>query len=557
MNLGGISQNTRPLAQLTSADFERFSQFALANFGLHFPEKRQTELAMGVRQAFAATTYTSLDEYFAALQDPLKGPAERERLANALTVGETYFFRDAGQFDALYNHVLPEIIARRRSLRTLRIWSAGCASGEEPYSIAILLRALLPDLAEWSITILATDINTQNLARARQGLYSEWAFREPTARLWRPIVFRSAGSQWELAPEVRRMVTFAPLNLASDKYPSFDTNTMFMDLVVCRNVTIYFPEALTRQVVDRFYESLVEGGWLVVGHSELSMQTYQRFQAWYFTDAVLYKRSGDAPQPKNGSAAALGQGAPGLQGAHAQQGPLAPQGPLIGQAPPVGPATAPLVQSASLPPPRPSPTAGSPGGPGSTTPRGGPAQPASTSPGSPAAPIAPPELFERGRELLTYGDSRQACKVLTELARLWPDHAPTCQLLGQANANLGLWAEAEEWCRRAIQLDKLHLEAYYTLALIHQHQGQTEAAIADLKKVVYIDQNFILGHFGLASLYRHSDRLPQAHKSLDNALRLLAGRPDDELVPGSGGITVVRLREAALRQKEQWGGREE
>jgi chemotaxis protein methyltransferase CheR len=142
--------------------------------------------------------------------------------------------------------------------------------------------------------------------------------------------------------------------------------------------------------------------------------------------------------------------------------------------------------------------------------------------------------------------------LLLELATTNPDHAPTCTLLGQAYANLGNWEEAEQWCRQAIHLDKRALDAYYTLALVLQHQERIDQAIEAMRKVVYIDRHNVLGHFGLAELYHSSNQLPQALKSLDNARRLLDGCADGEFIPGSGGITAGRLRETVVRQQQQW-----
>ena len=216
-----------------------------------------------------------------------RGPTLRIPLLRVFE-GETHFFRNAAQFDALYSQVLPQIIERRRALRTLRIWSAGCASGAEPCSIAILLQELLPDVDEWSITILGTDINTEALDRARKAIYSTWAFREQRARQWQSRYFRRKGDRYELVPEVRHMVTFAQLNLARDNYPAYETNTMFMDLILCRNVTIYFTESVTKRVIERLHDALVGGGWLVVGHSEHSLTTYHRFQARNYANAILH-----------------------------------------------------------------------------------------------------------------------------------------------------------------------------------------------------------------------------------------------------------------------------
>ena len=494
-------------------DYLRYSQLVQERCGLHFPLKKRADLEAGVRQAFAASTCANLEEYYRLLLDPQDGAVEMDRLVNALTISETHFFRNTGHFDALYNHVLPQIIARRRSMRTLRIWSAGCASGEEPYSIAMMLRELLPDVDQWSITILGTDVNTAALDRARKAVYSDWAFREQRSKQWRqryfdPVSEAETGrtfksKRYKLDRQVRQMVNFGYLNLASGHYPSYATNTTLMDLILCRNVTIYFTEPVTAAIIDRFYEALTENGWLIVGHSEHSLTTYRRFQARNFPNAILYQRTG---QPT-----ALPADWDWL-----------------------------AAHKASTPAPI------------TVTPRACP------TPGSDTAPLKPqpePEQtdpLEQARNLLDKGDSEGARALLLPLAESQTDHAPFYTTLGQACANLGLWEQAERWCRQAIQIDKLALEAYYTLALVLQHQGQLDQAIDAMKKVIYINHKNALGHFGLADLYRNNGQWPQAQKSLDNARRLLEVHDAQDIIPGSGGITVGRLREAIIRQQQQW-----
>jgi chemotaxis protein methyltransferase CheR len=493
------------VSSLGYGDYLRFSQLLLDRYGLHFSANRRTDLERGVRRAFAASTCADLDEYYRLLQNPGEGAVEIDRLINAVTVSETHFFRDAGQFDALYGHVLPQVIERKRVLHTLRIWSAGCASGEEPYSIAMLLRELLPDVDEWSITILGTDVNSESLDRARQAVYGDWAFREERAKTWRPRYFRPQGNRYELAQEVRRMVTFARLNLAEDSYPSYETNTTFMDLVVCRNVMIYFNESVIAGVVERFYNALVDGGWLMVGHAEPSLVTYRRFQVHNFPHAILYQRTGQLVSWDWLTAPPAGSGLPPL--------------------PVSAPAPAPVDVQLSPP----------------------------VGEGLSARPSEDVDPCERARELLDYGRSEEARDLLLEVVGAEPGHAAACALLGRAYANLGCWPEAEHWCRQAVRLDKLALEAYYTLALVLQHQGELDRAIEAMKKVVYIDRNYVLGHFGLADLYYSNGQLARAQKSLDNARRLLDARPAEEMVPDSGGVTVGRLRETVVRQQQQWG----
>lgn len=524
-------------------DYVRFSQLVLDRCGLHFPPSRRADLEIGLQRAFAASTCADLDAYYHLLQRPKQGAVEMDRLINILTINESHFFRNAGLNDALYRHVLPQIIARQQQTHTLRIWSAGCASGEEPYSIAIMLRELLPDIDQWSITILGTDINTETLDRARQAVYGNWAFRETRAKQYRARYFRPVRpvlprksapsgskdpdalpqrpkvSRYNLDPKVQRMVTFAHFNLVEGDYPSHQNNTSLMDLIMCRNVTIYFTEDITARIVDRFYDALVNGGWLVVGHAEHSLSTYRRFQTHNFPGAILYQRTLGQEDTSNDQLTVF----------------------------------APSETPAALPRPgwlAPAPIEAQPAPPEKSL---IPAERKQTAP----SPQQDPLVLERARELLAVGRSKHARDRLLPVVEgkdpSTPDYAHACTLLGQACANLGHWQEAENWCRQALRSDKLALQAYYTLALVLQHQGQLTQAIDAMKKVIYLDRNNILGHFGLADLYRNNHQLPQAQKSLANALRLLKGRAPDELIPGSDGINVARLRQTIMRQQQRWG----
>ena len=523
-----VTHLTKSVPSFGYGDYLRFSKLVYARFGLHFPDNRRADLERGVRQAFAASTCTDLDEYYRLLQDPKSSVAHFERLVNAITISETYFFRDAGQIDALHSHVIPQLVKRRRTLRTLRIWSAGCSSGEEPYSIAMLLRELLPDVDDWSITILGTDINTEAVDRARQAVYSEWAFREERAKRWRSRYFNRRGNRYDLSPAVQRMVTLGQFNLVEGNYPSYESNTTLMDLILCRNVMIYFTEDVSRSIVDRFYNCLTYGGWLVVGHAEHSLTIYRRFQVHNFANAILYQRTEDVQPP--------------IQDPEWLELPAATETVEFVYTPHVA---APKDQVALVP------------------------TPIEPQPEPEPDPKDERELehvyihalgrlghvdpLERARELLSYGQSEEARQLLQGLYDTGSRDAAICALMGQANANLGDWDAAERWCHRAIHLDKLALEAYYILALVLQHLEQFSQAIEMMKKVIYIDRHHVLGHFGLADLYRNNNQLAQALKSLDNARFLLEGYPDDEFIPGSGGITAGSLREAIVHQQQKWG----
>jgi len=261
--------------------------------GLDFPDGRQADLERGLVRAIDDSKFREPSEYLSWLASaPDADPALR-RLAAGLTVGETYFFRDHACFDALRDRVLPVLIAARRSQRTLRLrlWSAGCATGEEAYSLAILLDQLLPDRSDWSVTILATDIDAGALERARSGSYREWSFRQTPPDL-RGRYFRACGNDgFEVEPAVRRAVAFAPLNLAADVYPDVITNTTAMDLVLCRNVLMYFTREAQRAAAARLTRALANGGWLVVSAVEASAAMFEPLEPVNLPGVILFRKA--------------------------------------------------------------------------------------------------------------------------------------------------------------------------------------------------------------------------------------------------------------------------
>lgn len=264
--------------------------------GLDFPEGRQADLERRFIHALRTTSVGSPENYLTMLANLPEGSPELMRLAAYLTVGETYFFRDRVLFDALEQYVLPALIEARRAEQTLRLrlWSAGCATGEEPYSIAILLDRVLPDRSDWALTILATDINPDALEAARRGCYREWSFRDTPKWIRDRYFHRRSAETMELDSRIRRMVTVAPLNLVEESYPAMVTNTSAMDLILCRNVLMYFTREAQRASVLRLQRALVADGWLVVSPAEASAELLDPLVAVDYGGAILY-RKGPAP----------------------------------------------------------------------------------------------------------------------------------------------------------------------------------------------------------------------------------------------------------------------
>ncbi len=257
--------------------------------GQHFGENRHTEVCAKTVSAFLESGGPTLDEYLARLHSG-RDPQLLQRLVETLTVGETYFLRDRPSLDVVEHEVLRQIIEQKRSTRRLRCWSAGCATGEEAYSLAIMLRRLPIDAREWRINILATDLNQEFLSRAGRGLYGEWSFRDAD-EAFRATHFTREGVLHRIRPEIAGMVRFARLNLVEDCYPSAATNTVGFDLILCRNVFLYFRPALVNQVLARLRDSLLPGGWLVLGPNDAPSGNIDGFEARSRSHAIFQRRT--------------------------------------------------------------------------------------------------------------------------------------------------------------------------------------------------------------------------------------------------------------------------
>jgi chemotaxis protein methyltransferase CheR len=256
-------------------DVARFRDLIRLRTGMAVPESRTSDLYRALHRAAVESAEPDSVALYRRLQESARPSDCLDALVSALNVSETHFFRDSGQMRALERHILPELIDRRaREQRPhLRLWSAGCSTGEEAYTLAILVTRLLTDLTGWDVVIRATDINRRSLDRARRGVYGTWSLRGTSPHVLSSS-FVPRGGRFEVVPRIRSMVTFAQLNLAGDAYPSPVTDTQAMDVILCRNVLMYFDEEGARAVIGRLRNALDEHGWLLVSQVEAGLRIF-------------------------------------------------------------------------------------------------------------------------------------------------------------------------------------------------------------------------------------------------------------------------------------------
>jgi len=229
--------------------------------------------------------FDSFQKYFYFLQYDPRSEAEFDHIYDLVTTNETYFFREPAQLAALVEEIIPELLAKKQ-IQKVRIWSAGCSSGEEPYSIAMLLQeAGLYGKA--SIEIFGSDLNQQVLARARRGSYRESAFRSTTEAVRDRYFTKEADHTWRISDEIRNRVSFGRLNIYDEARVSL---VGYLDVVICRNVIIYFDDASKKTVINGFYNRLVDGGYLLLGHSESLISLSTQFKLRHLKNDMVYQK---------------------------------------------------------------------------------------------------------------------------------------------------------------------------------------------------------------------------------------------------------------------------
>jgi chemotaxis protein methyltransferase CheR len=282
--------------------YSRLKDYVIETTGLAYYIEKDADLVRRISRRLASVGVADCRSYLEVLHDPLRGPSELDALITEITIGETHFFRHREHFDALRDVVLPDLINRTGPDRRLRIWCAGCADGSEPYSLSILMRRELAHLLSgWEVTILATDINRRCLSVAREGKFEEWSLRSTPEEL-RRACFRKDGNHWRIEPQYKEGVAFQYHNLVEQMFPSQWSDRSSFDLIVCRNVMIYFGPELMRRIVRQFHECLVPGAWLLVGPSEPNMTHFTSFRAVNVPGVTLYQKGEPAASPEAVSA---------------------------------------------------------------------------------------------------------------------------------------------------------------------------------------------------------------------------------------------------------------
>lgn len=531
------------LNQLKAAIAERFGIYIRPQDDTAFSKKIHSRV-----QTLQLSTYESYCDLLASATD--MSLSEWRELINQVTIAETYFMRDKGHIYLLQNNILPELIKAQQGSKSLRIWSAGCSTGEEAYSIAILLQEIIPDIQNWRLQIIGTDLNPEVVQKARQAIYSEWSLRSLTPKQ-KSLYFTQQGALWRLNENLRKMATFYSNNLVDDDFGRTSTDFQDFDLILCRNVFIYFEPQAIRKVLHRFHAVLKNNCYLITGHMELHGQKLQGLKVNVFPDAVVYQKDPTIVFSTN---------------AHDSETYISPSFRDY-TATKTSPPQSYHVNTYTSPNPL------------ST------AHPQYASAITPPAPELTNFTWETYRhashnltdriasslqnhdlsEIKTDWDRlaaaesaislaayHEALRYLEQIQEKRLHFLKIHQLSALIYANLGNLKLAYHHCEEVIKLDPNSPRTYYLMAHIADEMGKYEEVKQLLKKAIYLDLYFVAAYLALGDIYgRESDR-DRALRMYRSTIDILKALPSNEIVPETD-LTPTELI-SQVEERMRWIG---
>jgi chemotaxis protein methyltransferase CheR len=269
----------------TGADFQKFAEYFYRKTGIHFDEGKRYFVDKRLVERVQATGAESFRAWFVALRFEANG-RELQQLVNAMTVNETYFFREAYQFDCMVNNLLDEVAARKRPGSRIKIWSIPSSTGEEPYSIAIYLLERWARIDDFEVEILSSDIDSSVIEAARRGVYSARSVAQLPRRYLQKY-FKAQGEEWRISRDLVEAVDFSLVNLTD---PDDTRRFRDIDLIFCRNLLIYFDDLSRRVAAEAMYDAMSPGGFICLGHSESMSRISSLFKMRRFPDALVHQK---------------------------------------------------------------------------------------------------------------------------------------------------------------------------------------------------------------------------------------------------------------------------
>lgn len=526
-----------------------FIQLITTNTGLQIRPQDRAALWQKILTRMKALKLTVAEKYYQLLAAKTQeSQSEWGELARLLTVNESYFMRDKGQLSLLEKVIFPELIERKRKLHkalgtqpTLRIWSAGCSTGEEPYSLLIILKQLISDFDRWKISILGTDIDREALEKAQRGIYSPWSFRLVDPELQRRY-FNRHHSAWEIDNKLRQFIQFSCVNLVTDNFPNIYKNIHNMDLIVCRNVFVYFEDKYISLVLKKFAKTLRPGGYLMTGHAEVHSHAMNEFQPKIFPESVVYQAKnflgeGQGKIEPSSAPASKAKSAFGESGKEGKIGELLPGGTApasfdndnfgeIWSLLAAGNGLGKMLRSRYVE--------------GDMVSKKVPSLP-STLAAEKADRQTPQMLILEAKACFKNQAYAEAINKAKQALDLQAHNFEADYLLAQIYANLGNYSQAIEHCKRASKVDAMSVFPYYLQAHIAEEQGDLETAKTFLKKTIYLCPSFVSAYLELGNIYNKEGKLNIAIKMYNSSCEILKKLPPNTPIEQQGKMTASQV----------------
>jgi len=466
-------------------------------FGWEFPSNRRNDLIRGLMATAQDLGIQPASEAILTwLTHTNWNPGTLEILVSHLTIGETYFFREKPGLEHFTGTIIPKILSERRGKnQEIRIWCAGCCTGEEPYTLAVLLHETIPDISQWKITLIASDINPQFLLRARNGHYNQWSFRE-TPQALKNKYFTTTGKGWKVNDEIQKMVTFLELNLAKDHYPSTTNNLHDFDVIFCRNVLMYFTANQIKRISNRFYRAVNENGWLITSAVEINDDYFSDFTCHHSEKGSFYQK---LTLIKPVSSAPLK---------------VTVTHPKMARPKAVVRIKTPEKIDKRL-----------------------------------SEQVKKPAKVNHAKDLsindlnrlVDQGNYQEFLKVYQTMDKkaMWQPEVMMLKI--KSLASLGQLTEARQAGEELLSQDSADVRSYYLMASICLDENDPAQAETMLKRALYLDPNHLMSHFLLGNLYNRQGKKQLSERHFRNARTILASYDQNQIVPESEGLTAGRI----------------
>ena len=506
---------------LDSVLIHRLREFASRRFGLHFDDSKSDFLDEVLRRRAEQSGSGDASRYLARLLGSPEWKDEERNLAEALTITESYFFRNLDQFRALVETVIPDRLRSKPVSRPLRILSAACSSGDEAYTLAILIAERFPELDAGQVSIRAIDINPAILAKAARGRYGTWSLRDTSPEI-RKKYFQPAGNDFQLSQAIRSRVSFEERNLSVEDRNFWAPGSF--DIIFCRNVLMYFEPEVMRAIVAREARALEPGGYLFLGPSDTLRDVSDDFDLCNTHNTFYYKRRPGTPaEPAVSAAPAL-----------TAPSPTAPvEGPAWMDA--IARASGRIQKLTAEPP------------------KGEPA-PAPT-PAARPEPVLSSDPLDRATELLRLERYDEALTIVQALPAAVAKSGPALLVKGILLLHAGRTDQAQAICREILAGDNLNPSAQYLSGLCLEQKGNALEALDSYRAAAYLDPEFAMPRYRLGVLLRRSGDKASARRHLEQALDLIPGETPSRLALFSSGFGDAGLLELCRSEFRLCGGR--